>query len=81
MGNITVGKTYGEMWREEKKNSAYKIKISQLMSGISKDFIFELEIPPKEVLDLKDSDRNIEIVTARVSANPVSDVHSSNVRK
>lgn len=32
------------MW-EKINDKEYKIKISQLMSGITKDFVFELEIP------------------------------------
>jgi hypothetical protein len=32
------------MW-EKINDREYKIKISQLMSGITKDFVFELEIP------------------------------------
>ena len=36
---IKIGKTYSDLW--EKINSKeYRIKISQLMSGISKDYVF-----------------------------------------
>lgn len=81
MGEVVVSKTYGEMWREIKKNSIYKIKMSQLMSGISKDFILEITIPPKYVEELNDVDRNIEIVTAKVTATPISEKHPEIVNK
>lgn len=32
------------MW-EKVNDKEYKIKITQLMSGITRDFVFELEIP------------------------------------
>lgn len=32
------------MW-EKVSDKEYKIKLSQLMSGITKDFVFELSVP------------------------------------
>ena len=41
---IKIKKVYGKMWEDISENE-YKIKISQLMFGVAKDFVFELEIP------------------------------------
>lgn len=41
---IRITKVYGDSWQKI-TDKEYKIKISQLMSGISKDFVFELMIP------------------------------------
>ena len=41
---IKIEKTYGNMWKKIDENQ-YSISISQLMSGISKDFVFQLSIP------------------------------------
>lgn len=41
---IKIKKVYGNMWQKI-NDKEYKIKISQLMSGITKDFVFQLEIP------------------------------------
>lgn len=47
------------MW-EKINDKEYKIKLSQVMSGITKDFVFELEIPSinTEVGDI-DRDHNV----------------------
>lgn len=42
--DIKIKKTYGEMW-EKLSDNEYRIKILQLMSGISKDYVFEILIP------------------------------------
>lgn len=41
---IKISKVYGTSWEKINENE-YKIYLSQLMSGISKDFVFELKIP------------------------------------
>lgn len=56
---VKIGKTYGSMW-EKVSDDVYKIKMSQLMSGITKDYVFEIIIPAidAEVGDI-DRDRDI----------------------
>ena len=44
VGGIKIHKTYSKMW-EKVNEKEFKISITQLMSGISKDFVFELAIP------------------------------------
>ena len=59
VGGVKIGKTYGSMW-EKVSDDVYKIKMSQLMSGITKDYVFEILIPAidAEVGDI-DRDRDI----------------------
>lgn len=59
MGGVRIGKVYGQMWQKLSEKE-YKIKITQLMSGITRDFVFELEIPAidGEVGDI-DRDHNV----------------------
>lgn len=56
---VRIGKVYGQMWQKLSEKQ-YKIKITQLMSGITRDFVFELEIPAidGEVGDI-DRDHNV----------------------
>jgi hypothetical protein len=44
------------------KESVYEIKITQLISGVSKDFIMEIDLPPFSEANLDDSRRNLEVV-------------------
>ena len=44
VGGIKIGKTYSDLW-EKINEKEYRIKISQLMSGISKEYVCELRIP------------------------------------
>jgi len=76
-----IGKTFGPMWTVVKQGLSYKIKISQLFSGVSKDFVFELILPPKVVAKLNDAARNAEIITASLVATPVCFVSSTKVVK
>lgn len=69
------------MWNVVKQGLTYKIKINQLFSGVSKDFIFELTVPPKAVEQINDSARNAEIVTATLAAIPISVVSTTKVAK
>ena len=41
---IKIAKVYGERW-EKIGDNEYRIKITQMMSEVSKDFVFELAIP------------------------------------
>lgn len=56
---VKIKKTYGTNW-EKISDTQYRIKILQLMSGASKDFVFLLQIPniDAEVDDI-DRDHNI----------------------
>lgn len=67
-----VSKTFGEMFKVEEENKRYSIRINQLFRGVSKDFIFEITVPAKDVKSLEDHERNLEIVRANMSALPLS---------
>lgn len=41
---VRIGKVFGDRW-EKISDSEYRIKITQMMSEISKDFVFELVVP------------------------------------
>ena len=47
MKDVRIGKVYGDKWRKENEGE-YSIKMTQLMSEVSKDFVFELLIPKIE---------------------------------
>lgn len=57
---IKIKKVYGKMW-EKINDKEYKIKLSQLMSGITKDYVFELEIPAINT-EVGDVDRDHKII-------------------
>jgi len=42
---LKVAKTYGEMWKNEPDNDEYTVSLLNIMSGISKDFILEINVP------------------------------------
>lgn len=50
--DICIGKTYGDKW--QKDDIGFNIDMKYLMSGVSKDFVFELEIPPTKEILLQD---------------------------
>lgn len=58
------------MW-EKISDTEYKIKILQLMSGITKDFVFELEIPNINT-EVGDLDRDHTIMEAIFTAKNLS---------
>lgn len=41
---IKISKVYGDKW-EKIKDGEYRIKLTQIMSEVSKDFVFELTVP------------------------------------
>lgn len=67
-----IGKTYGPMWQLNTKTDIYTISIAQLMSGISKEYIFEVSVPPC-LFTVGDSERNAVLVTALLEAREVGD--------
>ncbi|EAR89934.1 von willebrand factor type A (VWA) domain was originally protein (macronuclear) [Tetrahymena thermophila SB210] len=79
--NATVSKTYGDMWSVIKKDTSYRIQINQLLSGVSKDFIFEITFPANKVEKLEDFERNAEIVKVTVSAIPIDPTYTTKVVK
>ncbi|EAR89933.1 von willebrand factor type A (vWA) domain was originally protein (macronuclear) [Tetrahymena thermophila SB210] len=79
--NANVSKIYGDMWSVIKQDTQYRVQINQLLSGISKDFIFEITIPANNVERLEDFERNAEIVKATVSAIPVDPTYTTKVVK
>ncbi len=58
------------MWKIH-NNTIYEINIAQLMSGVSKDFVLEIEIPAMN-LTLGDHQRNQIIMKAIVEAKDVN---------
>lgn len=62
MKAINICKTYGDMWK--KNENGYEINLKQIISGFSKEFIFEIEIPAIEH-ELSDINRNAEILEAQ----------------
>lgn len=59
---MRISKTFGEMWVNLKQGH-YQVGIAQLICGIEKDFMFELEIPPVN-FKVTDQDRNPLILNA-----------------
>lgn len=57
-----MGSVYGFNC-ERISEKEFKIKLLQLMSGVSKDFIFELEIPAINT-EVGDLDRNHDVIEA-----------------
>lgn len=51
------------------------------MSGVSKDFMFEVTIPAIKVNSLEDFERNTEFIKATVSATPIEISHTTRVVK
>lgn len=60
------------MWQFNSKTSEYTIVIEQLMSGISKEYIFELELPPCN-FKIGDHERNAVLMTADLECKNISD--------
>ncbi|KAL4499758.1 hypothetical protein ABPG72_017298 [Tetrahymena utriculariae] len=79
--NCKVSKTYGDMWKCVKQDEIYQIKINQLFSGVSKDFIMEIVVPKNEVKMLEDFERNLEIIKGQLSAIPVDIQYTTKVVK
>lgn len=44
VGGVKISKVYGDKWQKIGEGE-YRIKLTQLMSEISKDYVFELTIP------------------------------------
>ena len=69
------------MWNVVKENQSYQIIINQLFSGVSKDYIFELTVPAKEIKSIEEFERDSEIVSATVSATPIDISNSTRIVK
>lgn len=67
---VAISRTFGPMW-ELVSAKEYRIKISQLMSGISKDFVFELSIPNINT-EVGDLNRDHDVVEAIYTAKGVN---------
>lgn len=80
-GKVVVSKTYGDMWVCEEKDKKYSISIKQLISGVSRDFIFELTVPALGVSQLEDFERNAEIVKVAVTGVPLNPQYVTSVHK
>lgn len=45
-GDVTISKTYGDIWKYDSKTNEYRINIVQFIAGVSKEYLMELELPP-----------------------------------
>ncbi|KAL4509553.1 hypothetical protein ABPG73_022769 [Tetrahymena malaccensis] len=79
--NSYVSKSYGHMWNVVKKDQEFIIKINQIFSGVSKDFIFELTIPKSEIKGLQDFERNIETIRVQLTASPLDQEQTKIVKE
>lgn len=71
MEEFTIAKTYGPFW-VKLTNDLYKIRIEQMISGVSKDFIFMLKVPsfPK---DYKSGDGSeLKVIDASFTAKGIN---------
>ncbi|KAL4450381.1 hypothetical protein ABPG74_009087 [Tetrahymena malaccensis] len=69
--NSYVSKIYGHMWNIVKQDQEFIIKINQIFSGVSKDFIFEMTVPKSEIKVLQDFERNIDTIKVQLTASPL----------
>lgn len=44
--DVKINKTYGEQWTFDANTLIYSINLVQLISGVSKEFMLELKVPP-----------------------------------
>lgn len=44
--DVTITKTYGEMWKKDSSKGIHYIDINQLIGGVTKQYLFEVQIPP-----------------------------------
>ena len=72
---IKINKTYGTMWKKLSDNE-YQIKMLQLMSGITKDFVFEIYVPAINT-EVGDLDRDHEILETLYTAKAVDNSNIS----
>lgn len=61
-----VSKTYGEMWKYDEDNNDYNINIVQLISGVSKEFLLEIQFPPIDH-KLQDFERNTVLLSSQIT--------------
>lgn len=54
---IRIGKTYGKIRVVNEQRGEYLVKLASISSEMSKDFVFELNIPYINI-DVKDFERN-----------------------
>lgn len=55
--DISIKKTYGKITKMSEKLGEYQIKLSSIASEVTKDFVFELDIP-KINANVGDFERN-----------------------
>ncbi|EGR34145.1 von willebrand factor type A domain protein [Ichthyophthirius multifiliis] len=79
--NCRVNKTYGDMWQCQKQNQNLTIKANQLISGVSKDYVFELTIPHQDVQKIEDFERNVELIKVQIQAIPINSEYTTSVVK
>ena len=71
---LSIAKTFGDMFREVEKNKKYSIRLEQLIEGVTKDFVIEIVLPKLQQgaigsgqpINFNDANRNQIILKARV---------------
>ena len=69
--DISVKKTYGWMWKYDKQRDLYTINMQQLLSGVSKEFLLDIEVPAIKA-KLQDHERNTVFIEVTLKAKDVS---------
>lgn len=68
--DIKITKAFGDITNFNSLKNEYNIKLSQFLSGISKNFMFEVSIPPNSH-EIGDLDRSQTLIVAIADIKPV----------
>lgn len=68
--DIKIVKAYGDITLYDRNKDEYNIKLSQFLSGISKNFVLEMNIPASTGR-VGDLERNQLLLEARAVINPI----------
>lgn len=76
--NIKIKRTFGNMWQKEGVTSGCKIHLAQLLAGVEKGFVLELEIPPT-AMKVMDTERTHCVLQVDITAQ--DNINAVKVRK
>ena len=68
--DIKIAKAFGDITNFNSLKNEYTIKLSQFLSGTSKNFMFEVQIPPN-AHEIGDLERSQTLITAVADIKPV----------
>ena len=68
--DVTISKTYGDIWKFDSKEQTHYVQIAQLLSGSSKEFLFEVNIP-QITQKLQDFERNASFIEVTLIAKSI----------